>query len=160
MGDKNRRLFDRQCVPDGGGSVFSFLLSLYERFGNKFVSGVDERAGIAYNGAEKRERGSWMQARKRQIAWILCAVLMIALTGSLFCVARHGAHFILHGGNSLCAECRLTEACQQLLLQAGLILLAMALSLLRVHGQAAAAVRRHTLRPAPTLVALKVKLSD
>ena len=57
MGDKNRRLFDRQCVPDGGGSVFPFLLSLYERFGNKFVSGVDERAGIAYNGAEKRERG-------------------------------------------------------------------------------------------------------
>lgn len=104
--------------------------------------------------------GSWMQARKRQIAWILCAVLLIALTGSLFCVARHGAHFILHGGNSLCAECRLTEACQQLLLQAGLILLAMALSLLRVHGQAAAAVRRHTLRPAPTLVALKVKLSN
>ena len=46
------------------------------------------------------------------------------------------------------------------LLLAGLILLAMALSLLRVHGQAAAAVRRHTLRPAPTLVALKVKLSN
>ena len=57
MGDKNRRLFDRQCVPDGGGGVFLFLLSLYERFGNKFAGGVDERAGIAYNGAEKRERG-------------------------------------------------------------------------------------------------------
>ena len=101
-----------------------------------------------------------MQARKRQIAGVICAVLLIALTGSLFCVARHGMHFILHGGNSVCAECRLADASQQLLLQAGLILLALALSLLRVHGQTAAAVRRHALRPAPTLIALKVKLSD
>ena len=102
-----------------------------------------------------------MLAGKRRIAWIICAVLVIALTGSLFCVARHGTHFILHGGNSVCAECRLAHACQRLLLQAGLTLLALALILLRVHGrQTAAPVRRYAPCCSPTLIALKVKLSD
>lgn len=101
-----------------------------------------------------------MTKGKQRIAWVICAVLLIALTGSLFCVARHGVHFMLHGESSQCAECRLADACQQLLLQVGLLLLTLALMLLRLRRGAPAAARRYAARPAPTLVALKVKLSN